>query len=118
MDETTAVTLGKPQQPAPRSTSWYKAGPSSIQAHRITRAGSKLLVTRCGVALLRATAVGANAATMRCFECQEADKPLPKLPDHSQGKGGASKRPRKEPEPVTEKGRELRAAYNEKKVKA
>lgn len=66
--------LGKPVPPAAPSTSWYKAGKTALQAHKITKAGSSLLVTRCGVALRRETAVGALATTTRCFECQALEK--------------------------------------------
>lgn len=68
------VTLGSPIKPVARTTTWMKAGASSVQAHYIKTAGSKFFVTACHVALLRSTAVGTTPATMRCFECYEAAK--------------------------------------------
>jgi len=56
------------------NTSWYKAGPSSQQAHLVTKAGSSLLVTACQVALNKAQAVPANGATQRCFECHNQEQ--------------------------------------------
>ncbi len=51
---------------------WMKASKSSVQAHKIQKVGSRLLVTACKVALNKGLAVPANRTVMRCFECQQA----------------------------------------------
>jgi hypothetical protein len=51
-----------------------KAAPSSIQAHRVTKAGSSLLVTACQVALKRDLAVKANRMVMHCVECEQKEQ--------------------------------------------
>lgn len=53
---------------------WMKAAKSSVQAHKIQKVGSHLLVTACKVALNKNLAVPANRAVMRCFECQQVNK--------------------------------------------
>jgi hypothetical protein len=120
MDNVTAVSLGKPLPAPARSTTWIQAGPTSLQAHEVTKCGTNYFVTQCGVLIRRDGSVGATTATMRCFECQNRRKPMiaSPLPDHSQGKGKGSKRPNKEPEPLTEKGRQLREAYERNRGKA